>query len=55
MTRLIVMVLGILVCTIGCDTPVGVDEPCEKDEDCDDGLECDLHDGEGTCQEPHDD
>ncbi len=40
---------------LGCETPVGVDEPCETTEDCEDGLECDLHDGEGTCQEVHDD
>jgi hypothetical protein len=32
-----------------------VDEPCESNEDCQEGLECDDHDGEATCQEPHDD
>lgn len=32
-----------------------VDAACETDDDCQEGLECDDHDGEATCQEPHDD
>jgi len=29
--------------------------PCSSSEDCADNLECDVHDGQGSCQKPHDD
>ena len=29
--------------------------PCSANEDCADNLECDVHDGQGSCQKPHDD
>lgn len=28
--------------------------PCDTDEDCSDDLICDVHEGQGTCQAPHD-
>lgn len=53
MNRLARMSFLLLVSIAACKSPVGVDDPCETTEDCDEGLECDLHEGEGTCQEPH--
>lgn len=38
----------------GCsDDPGGVGTPCAEKEECAEGLACDVHDGAGTCQEPH--
>ncbi len=28
--------------------------PCDTDDDCSSELICDVHEGQGTCQEPHD-
>ena len=41
--------------TAGVGGGAAVDEACSSDDDCKKGLECDLHDDEGTCQEPHSD
>jgi len=40
--------LGISACN---NSDVG--KACDADADCGEGLECDVHDGKGTCQEPH--
>lgn len=34
--------------------PGEVGDPCMVDSDCAEGLTCDLHEGAGTCEEPHD-
>ncbi len=34
--------------------PGEVGDACMADSDCAEGLTCDLHEGAGTCQEPHD-
>lgn len=33
------------------DSDIG--KACAKASDCGTGLICDVHDGKGTCQEPH--
>lgn len=48
----VLVVLALFACG---DEPAGVDAPCATTEDCEEGLECDLHEGEGTCQEVHED
>ena len=45
----LVCVLGPAAC--GADGVLGA--PCEVGSDCDDGLMCDLHQGGGSCQQPH--
>jgi hypothetical protein len=45
-----------LVACLACgasDEGGDVGSPCEEDEDCQPGLLCDVHDGRGSCQEPH--
>lgn len=37
-----------------CQDDPDIGKACEKEEDCAEGLICDVHDGKGTCQEPHD-
>jgi hypothetical protein len=32
----------------------GVGAPCETNDDCEGALICDEHDGQASCQEPHD-
>lgn len=44
----------LLVLAFGCGDNNSVGSPCDKDEQCGEGLVCDVHDGKGTCQEPHD-
>lgn len=44
----VALVLG---CTVG-NSNIGT--PCDVASDCGGGLICDVHDGKGTCQEPHD-
>lgn len=49
--------LPLLVC-LGCASADdgsggGVGSPCDVDENCESGLVCDIHDGRGSCQEPH--
>lgn len=36
-----------------CNNNPDIGKVCEKQEDCGEGLSCDVHDGKGTCQEPH--
>ena len=37
-----------------CDEQGGtIGSPCEEASDCNDGLICDVHDGQGSCQQPH--
>ena len=33
--------------------PGAVGAPCNAEEDCDSGLICDVHNDQGSCQEPH--
>lgn len=41
-------------CLSACTDP-DVGKACLKNDDCGGGdLICDVHDGKGTCQEPHD-
>ena len=44
--------LGLGVVISAC-SPSDVGKVCDADADCGEGLECDVHDGKGTCQEPH--
>jgi hypothetical protein len=51
------LVLGLGLGTLagGCgDDDDEIGTPCESDEDCSGDLLCDVHEGQGTCQEPHD-
>jgi hypothetical protein len=50
--RLLAVLLGF--CLSACSDP-DVGKACEKKEDCGEHLICDVHDGKGTCQEPHED
>lgn len=50
-----------LTLALGLGTLLGCEEhddeigtPCETAEDCSGDLICDIHEGQGTCQEPHD-
>ena len=36
-----------------CNNNPDIGKVCEKQEDCGEGLNCDVHDGKGTCQNPH--
>ena len=45
------LVLGL--CLSACSDS-GVGKACDKPADCGEHLICDVHDGKGTCQEPHD-
>ncbi len=42
-----------LIWITGCGATTGVDAPCDADTDCDGTLICDVHEGEGSCQAPH--
>jgi hypothetical protein len=44
----------VLLAAAACGDDDDVGKPCEKDEDCAGDLVCDVHDGRGSCQEPHD-
>ncbi|MFV8751829.1 hypothetical protein ACNOYE_14890 [Nannocystaceae bacterium ST9] len=40
---------------VGCqDDEDELGTPCDVDDDCSGDLICDVHEGQGTCQEPHD-
>lgn len=43
--------LSLGACEDGSEPQIGT--PCEVDEDCGQDMICDAHQGEGTCQEPH--
>lgn len=38
--------------SFACSDP-DIGKACDKAEDCSGDLICDVHDGKGTCQEPH--
>ena len=44
--------LGLGLAIAAC-SPSDVGKACDADADCGEDLECDVHDGKGTCQEPH--
>lgn len=47
------LVLGSSAAT-ACDEQGGtIGSPCEQASDCNGDLICDVHDGQGSCQEPH--
>lgn len=50
--RLVLVILLPLACG---DISSDIGKPCDRHSDCASGLECDVHDGQGTCQKPHDD
>jgi hypothetical protein len=39
---------------VACNGAGGVGAPCETKDDCEGELICDEHEGQGSCQEPHD-
>lgn len=49
------VVLGLLGSFAACNGDDGGDvgAPCNVASDCASGLVCDVHDGQGSCQEPH--
>lgn len=49
------LVLGFVGSFIACKDDGGdVGAPCNEDDDCEADLACDVHEGHGSCQEPHD-
>lgn len=54
MTRIVVRSLpALLLLAAACQSDADIGKPCEKPDQCAEGLICDVHDGKGTCQEPH--
>lgn len=48
-------VLGLAASFVACNDDGGdVGAPCNEDADCSSELICDVHEGQGSCQEPHD-
>lgn len=47
-------VLGLCTSFVACEDDGGdVGAPCNEDGDCEPDLDCDVHEGQGSCQEPH--
>lgn len=46
------LLAALLTPLLACSTSA-VGAACDRDDDCDTGLVCDVHEGSGTCQEPH--
>jgi len=45
---------ALLLAPVGCDSDSGaVGAPCNTADDCQGDLICDVHNGQGSCQEPH--
>jgi hypothetical protein len=54
MTRIALRSLSaLLLLAAACQGNDDIGKPCEKADQCAEGLICDVHDGKGTCQEPH--